>query len=100
MVRLDRVVVDESHIVLETRFLRNLVFAATQLVYLTATLKPSEEIEFIRLMALPPKEYCHWFRSLTIRPNIAYSVHRGCAGDVRARGEGAVLMEGTSFGIV
>jgi superfamily II DNA helicase RecQ len=56
--------------------LRNLVFAETQLVYLTATLEPSEESEFIRLMALLPKEDSHWFRSPTTRPNIAYSVHR------------------------
>jgi superfamily II DNA helicase RecQ len=84
MGRLDRIVVDESHIVLESTKgwrtqvlkLRNIVFAETQLVYLTATLKPREESEFIRLTALPSKEDCHWFRSPTTRPNIAYSVHR------------------------
>jgi superfamily II DNA helicase RecQ len=84
MGRLDRVVVDECHIVLESTQgwraqvlkLRTLVQAETQLVYLTATLKPKEESEFIQLMALPPKEESHWFRSRTTRPNIAYSVHR------------------------
>jgi superfamily II DNA helicase RecQ len=84
MGRLDRIVVDEAHIVLESTKgwrtqvlkLRNLVHAETQLVYLTATLKPSEEAEFIRLLALLPKEDGHWFRSPTARPNIAYSVHR------------------------
>jgi superfamily II DNA helicase RecQ len=83
MGRLDRVVIDECHIVLESTKgwrtqvlkLRNLVQAETQLVYLTATLKPKEEGEFIRLMALPPKEDSHWFRSPTTRPNIAYRVH-------------------------
>jgi superfamily II DNA helicase RecQ len=83
MGRLDRVVIDECHIVLESTKgwrtqvlkLRNLVQAETQLVYLTATLKPKEESEFIRLMALPPKEDSYWFRSPTSRPNIAYSVH-------------------------
>jgi superfamily II DNA or RNA helicase len=83
MGRLERIVVDECHIALEstkgwrTRVLklRNLVKAETQLVYLTATLKPKEESEFIRLMALPPKEQCAWFRMPTTRPNIAYQVH-------------------------
>lgn len=83
MGRLDRVVVDECHIVLESTKgwrkqvlkLRNLVQAETQLIYLTATLKPKEESEFIRLMALPPKEDSYWFRSPTTRPNLAYNVH-------------------------
>ena len=82
MGRLDRIVVDECHIVLESTKgwrtqvlkLRNLVKAETQLVYLTATLKPKEESEFIRLMALPPKQQCAWFRMPTTRPNIAYQV--------------------------
>jgi superfamily II DNA helicase RecQ len=77
-------VIDECHIVLESTKgwrtqvlkLRNLVHAETQLVYLTATLKPSEDSGFIQLMALPPKEDSHWFRSRTIGPNIAYSVRR------------------------
>jgi superfamily II DNA helicase RecQ len=84
MGRLDRVVIDEAHIVLESTKgwrsqvlkLRNFVHADTQLVYLTATLEPREESEFIRLLALPPKEEGRWFRSPTTRPNIAYSVHR------------------------
>jgi superfamily II DNA helicase RecQ len=83
MGRLDCVLIDECHIVLESTKgwrtqvlkLRNLVQAETQLVYLTATLKPKEESEFIRLMVLPPKEDSHWFRLPTSRPNVAYSVH-------------------------
>lgn len=80
MGRLDRIVVDECHIVLELTGgwrsrvlrLRNLVKAETQLVYLMATLKPKEESEFIQLMVLPLKEQCAWFRMPTTRPNIAY----------------------------
>jgi hypothetical protein len=64
MGRLDRVVIDECHIVLESTKgwrrqvlkLRSLVQAETQLIYLTATLKPKEESEFIQLMALPPAQ--------------------------------------------
>jgi superfamily II DNA helicase RecQ len=84
MGRLDQVVVDECHVVLKSTQgwraqvlkLRTLVQAETQLVYLTATLKPKKESEFIQLMALPPKEESHWFRARTTQPNIAYSVHR------------------------
>jgi superfamily II DNA helicase RecQ len=55
MGRLDRVVVDEAHLVLESTNnwrtqvlkLRNLIHADTQLMYLTATLEPKEESEFI-----------------------------------------------------
>jgi superfamily II DNA helicase RecQ len=55
MGRLDRAVIDECHIVLESTKgwraqvlkLRSLVQAETQLVYLTATLKLKEESEFI-----------------------------------------------------
>lgn len=78
--RLDRVVVDECHVVLDSRDgwrkdileLRKLVNFETQLVYLTATLMPDEEKEFIRCMGLPPKDQIHWFRSTTERSNIAY----------------------------
>jgi hypothetical protein len=38
--------------------LRNLVRVETQLVYLTATMRPSEEGEFLQLIGLPPKERC------------------------------------------
>ncbi|KAF1925609.1 P-loop containing nucleoside triphosphate hydrolase protein, partial [Didymella exigua CBS 183.55] len=80
---LDRVVIDECHTILDSvkgwrtkvLKLRELVKAETQLVCLTATLKPTEESEFIRLMALPPKEQCEWFRAPTSRPNLAYKVH-------------------------
>jgi hypothetical protein len=38
--------------------LRNLVQVETQLVYLIATMQPSEEGEFLQLIGLPPKERC------------------------------------------
>jgi superfamily II DNA helicase RecQ len=83
MGRLDRIVVDECHVVLDsvdgwrTRMLglRNLVMVETQMVYLTATLRPSEEELFIQLMGLPPKAQCQWFRGATTRPNIQYRIH-------------------------
>jgi len=83
MGRLDRIVVDECHVVLDsvdgwrTRMLalRNLVMVETQMVYLTATLRPSEEELFIRLMGLPPKAQCQWFRGVTTRTNIQYRIH-------------------------
>ncbi|KAF2174793.1 P-loop containing nucleoside triphosphate hydrolase protein [Zopfia rhizophila CBS 207.26] len=82
MGRLDRIVIDECHVVLDstggwrTRMLalRDLVKAETQLVYLTATMRPKEEGEFIRLMGLPPKEMCQWFRGVTTRKNVEYQV--------------------------
>ncbi|KAK4095671.1 P-loop containing nucleoside triphosphate hydrolase protein, partial [Parathielavia hyrcaniae] len=62
MGRLDRIVVDECHVVLDSGAgggwrsrmlgLRGLVKAETQLVYLTATLRPADEAEFGRLVGL------------------------------------------------
>ncbi len=80
--RLDRVVIDECHVVLDSRSgwrskileLRQFVRLQTQLVYLTATLMPSEEREFIRLMGLPAKEKIQWFRARTERKNVTYRV--------------------------
>jgi superfamily II DNA helicase RecQ len=83
MGRLDRIVVDECHVVLDSLngfrsrmlALRNLVRAETQMVYLTATLRPREEQQFIEAMGLPPKRQCQWFRGQTTRKNIRYQVH-------------------------
>ena len=80
--RLDRIVIDECHVVLDSRSgwrndileLRKLVRLETQLVYLTATLMPTEEREFMRCMGLPPKDKIQWFRAITERRNIAYRV--------------------------
>ncbi|KAF1922313.1 P-loop containing nucleoside triphosphate hydrolase protein, partial [Didymella exigua CBS 183.55] len=83
MGQLDHVVIDECHNILDSvkgwrtkvLKLRELVKAETQLVCLTATLKPTEESEFTWLMALPLKEQCEWFRALMSQPNPAYKVH-------------------------
>jgi superfamily II DNA helicase RecQ len=83
MGRLDRIVVDECHVVLDLLdgfrgrmlALKNLVRAETQMVYLTATLRPREEQQFIDAMGLPPKKQCEWFRGQTTRKNIWYRVH-------------------------
>jgi 16S rRNA C967 or C1407 C5-methylase (RsmB/RsmF family) len=50
--------------------LKNLVRAETQIVYLTATLRPREEQQFIDAIELPPKKQCEWFRGQTTRKNI------------------------------
>ncbi|KAG9191444.1 hypothetical protein G6011_09532 [Alternaria panax] len=84
MGRLDRIVVDECHVVLDstggwrTRMLalRDLVKAETQLVYLTATMRPRDEGEFIALMGLPAKKECQWFRGQTTRKNVKYQIQR------------------------
>jgi superfamily II DNA helicase RecQ len=83
MGRLDRIVVDECHVVLDSLggfrsrmlALRGLVRAETQMVYLTATLQPREEQAFVELMGLPEKRACAWFRGPTTRKNIRYWVH-------------------------
>jgi hypothetical protein len=63
MGRLDWIVVDECYVVLDSLdgfcsrmlALRNLVRVETQIVYLTVTLRPCEEQQFIEVMGLPPK---------------------------------------------
>jgi superfamily II DNA helicase RecQ len=82
MGRLDRIVIDECHVVLDSTkgwrtkmlALRDLVKMETQLVYLTATMRPSEEGQFIKLMGLPGKEISHWFRGVTTKKNVGYKV--------------------------
>jgi superfamily II DNA helicase RecQ len=83
MGRLDRIFVDECHVVDSTGgwrtrklALRNLVKAETQLVHLTATIRPRDEGEFIALMGLPAKEKCQWFRGLTTRKKVEYQIQR------------------------
>jgi superfamily II DNA helicase RecQ len=82
MGRLDRIVVDECHTVLDSKGgwrrrmlrLRDLVKTEAQLVYLTATMRRCDEEEFSRLMGLPAKGECHWFRGVTSRRNVEYQV--------------------------
>lgn len=54
--------------------LRDLSIVGTQMVYLTATLRPSEEEQFIQLMGLPAKVQCQWFGGVTARSNIQYRI--------------------------
>jgi superfamily II DNA helicase RecQ len=79
---LDRVVINKCHTVLDSRpdFRPKIkdagaviVKRGVQMVYLTATLCPNEEEEFIQIMKvqIPSKQV---FRAPTSRPNIAYSV--------------------------
>jgi superfamily II DNA helicase RecQ len=83
MGRLDRIVMDECHAVLDSvggfrsrmLALRQLVRVETQMVYLTATLRPRDEEQFIELMGLPGKQQGGWFRGKTTRKNIGYSIH-------------------------
>src|SRR5437764_936096 len=77
--QLDRIVIDECHIVLNRRYkfrrqmqrLGKLMAAGTQMVMLTATLPPSEEEELYRRMYVE-KEHVQIFRASTVRKNVAY----------------------------
>lgn len=80
--QLDRIVIDECHTILDSRpdFRPKmkeaggvLVKRGVQMVYLTATLCPGEEQEFMQIMKvqIPQQQK---FRGPTTRPNIAYSV--------------------------
>jgi superfamily II DNA helicase RecQ len=81
--QLDRIVIDECHIVLNRRYtfrkqmqqLGKLVAAETQMVLLTATLPPSEEDELYRRMHFE-RDQVKMFRADTARTNIAYRVVR------------------------
>jgi hypothetical protein len=81
--RLDRFVLDECHTPLDSvkgfrprlLALAELGKVGVQMVYLTATLRPQEEPQFIKLMGLPDKSQCSWFRGRTTRKNVGYSVH-------------------------
>ena len=79
--QLDRIVIDECHIVLNRRYtfrkqmqqLGKLMMAETQMVLLTATLPPSEEEELYRRMHFE-KGQVRTFRARTARKNVAYRV--------------------------
>lgn len=85
MGRLDRIVIDECHVVLDSGpggnwrarmlQLKGLAKAETQLVYLTATLRPADEGRFGEMVGLPA-EGVRWFRSATTRKNVRYAVRR------------------------
>jgi superfamily II DNA helicase RecQ len=80
--QLDRVVMDECHVVLDSGAdfrpkLRGLgaemIQMGTQLIFLTATLPPQDQEEFFQAICIPA-ESVQMFRSSTTRRNIQYQV--------------------------
>jgi superfamily II DNA helicase RecQ len=77
--RLDRIVIDECHVVLndQTNFrpamaqLGRLLVAQAQMIYLTATLPPTAENQLFQRLRTS-REKVHLFRSRTHRMNVAY----------------------------
>jgi superfamily II DNA helicase RecQ len=84
--RLDRVVIDECHVILNDRWdfrqelqqLGKLAFAETQMLLLTATLPPTEEQTLFDRMYWRRAEV-RLIRASTVRKNIEYSVVDGPA---------------------
>ncbi|KAL4971198.1 P-loop containing nucleoside triphosphate hydrolase protein [Aspergillus desertorum] len=83
MRRLDRIVVDECHVILNQQKdfrpamarLGRLVSAQTQMVFLTATLPPTEEATFLHRIKHRASEV-GIYRARTSRRNVAYRVFR------------------------
>lgn len=81
MDRLDRIVIDECHVLLNTRLdfrrklqkLRKVVEFTVQLVLLTATLPPSKESELLSMISI---EGPVMLRDMTSRHNIRYAVRQ------------------------
>ncbi|KAK3613495.1 hypothetical protein LTR56_027852, partial [Elasticomyces elasticus] len=81
MRQLDRIVIDECHVVLDStekwrpqvKQLVEMGEKGTQVVFLTATMPPSEEGQFLRDMGMQ-REEVQIFRDVTSRSNIQYSV--------------------------
>ena len=79
--QLDRIVVDECHVVLDgtkdfrpkLRELGELVLRGVQMVYLTATLPPRDETEFFRLMHIDEARVAR-FGARSTRKNLRYQV--------------------------
>jgi hypothetical protein len=79
--QLERTVVDECHMILEStdqwrpkvRQLKEMAGRGVQVLYLTATLPPSEEAAFHEAVGVPGREM-FTLRDRTLRPNIAYAV--------------------------
>jgi superfamily II DNA helicase RecQ len=102
MDRLNRIVMDECHVILDSGAggawrsrileLRELVRTETQLVYLTATLRPADEAEFGTLVELPSKRI-HWFRAATTRGNVQYQIQRYSPSEKTEKDVLTALME-------
>ena len=80
--RLERIVIDECHTVLDAREdgwrvamlqLRSLAMAEAQMVFLTATLPPKHEANFMEVVGIS-REQSEWFRGSTSKGNITYAV--------------------------
>ncbi|KAH0551482.1 hypothetical protein GP486_007302 [Trichoglossum hirsutum] len=88
MDRLDRIVIDECHILLNTRLdfrrklqkLHKMVEFTVQLVLLTATLPPSKEAELLSMISI---EAPLMFQDITSRHNITYTVQQHDAKDIK-----------------
>jgi superfamily II DNA helicase RecQ len=72
--------------------LRKLVRAETQLVYLTAILRPADEREFGTLVKLPARGV-HWFRGSITRRNVRYRIQRYSTPKKKKKNVLAALME-------
>ena len=96
--QLDRIMIDECHIVLNRRYtfrkqmqqLGKLVAAETQMVMLTATLPPSEEEELFGRMHFN-QEQVKMFRARTTRTNVAYKVIKIAKALKKEEAEAVVL---------
>ena len=81
MFQLERIVIDECHTILEStdqwrpklRQLKEMAGKGVQVLYLTATLPPSEEAAFYEAVGVPGREM-FTLRDSTVRPNITYAV--------------------------
>jgi superfamily II DNA helicase RecQ len=72
--------------------LRELVRAETQLVYLTAILRPADEKKFGTLVELLARRV-HWFRGSTTRRNVRYRIQRYLTPEEKKKNVLAALME-------
>jgi superfamily II DNA helicase RecQ len=90
--RLDRIVIDECHVVQASRAdfrpamrqLGELVRVGVQMVFMTATLRPTEEAGFCHAMNIIGKGV-YKIRGCTSRPNIRYQVRRYEKTDAKYR---------------
>src|SRR5579871_5449988 len=84
MKRLDRIVIDECHVILNDKLdfrkylqqLGRLMMAKTQMILLTATLPPTKEVELQSRMGWAEGEM-KIFRAPTVRKNVRYGVMNG-----------------------
>jgi superfamily II DNA helicase RecQ len=89
MAKVDRVVIDECHTIMEgslafrpkLRELGTLALVGVQMVYLTATLPPAEEQAFFELVNVRQEDVV-MIRARTARRNVAYSVKSVTATNV------------------